>query len=851
MRRTTKLFSLILSLILITVSVPMSVYSENTNQIENSEQITEIQEDLTLVDESVDVQVDLDIITQADEFLEIEEEPVDMAAVSSDYEQVTGIPDGIYAIESSLVGMHYIQAGATSDYSLSITYVPSFSPHVMGSTSYLFKITKIENTEKYSIRFFGNENLTLKFSSAPICLAEIPTNNINRLVVDEFYIENTSEGFIIKTEDNGYLCGNASGTLNASEDITNYCYWKLRGYKSYVDDGVYAFELPNNTGKYIGTSGDFYESGENINLYNYDNCPIDDFSRSGMFKLNRIGDTDQYTIRLMTNNLLAWSVVDNSIISQELPENEADIPNSMRFRILYDNGGFAIIPYGTMNSIASSSDKESLSITTYGIKGTPAKWKLYRYTGEPKHGIEILNSDDFISNGAIVGQTYDFEVVCWTTNLNFHKYFLALPSKYSDAAAFNWNSEDYTASLTVNKFTDMGLYIGLYDVTNGSTSIYITDPINFRTLLEEDVAYIQNKYSEKYATILGPSTDEGKIIHQYEYHEGTQIQWMIERDSYNPEYVLFKSLFSNKYMGVSPTNSNEIRQYSTIGDNTLWKIVELDNSSYKIINKAYENSGRVLATPSGASGNGQWLTQRAYVDDGDYSDEWNIYYIKYFATVCNFYDNGYIVRYEESELDSQNNIQSYNLAVAERYMQLFGLSIEIVSPQYFESAIDVCKGAVTPENISQLCNHNGTIHTNADSVEADFESAYIATQTTTMVLWSAHKICVDVGMFNRPYSWGDYVYYIHISTSENRLIESIGMFMHELAHQYGVKDHYHEMGTDGKCIGGDRCSRCGDFPRSASCIMNNSRQDITGEDIICEDCFQEILAHLNAHHKYS
>ena len=41
MKKRTKLFSLILSLILITVSVPMSVYSEEVSQAENSEQITE------------------------------------------------------------------------------------------------------------------------------------------------------------------------------------------------------------------------------------------------------------------------------------------------------------------------------------------------------------------------------------------------------------------------------------------------------------------------------------------------------------------------------------------------------------------------------------------------------------------------------------------------------------------------------------------------------------------------------------------------------------------------------------------------------------------------------------------
>ena len=854
MKRITKLFSLILSLILITVSVPMSVYSENTNQIENSEQITEIQEDLTLVDESVDVQVDLDIITQANELLEIEE-PVDMAAVSSDYEHVTGIPDGIYAIETAAISSYYILSSQSSAYASCNSL--AISPILMGMSAYFFKVTRVPDTDRYIIRSASDPTKTLCASGNNVVWIYISEDDSQVTENHTFNIIDINGTYRIKHIGTGkYICGNI-GNLVASDSPENQVLpnWKFRGYRAYIEDGAYSFANVSNSSVWISTQNDSREAGAYIQQKTYDNCPIDSFSRGGMFKINRISNTDQYTIRLMTNNLLAWSFDGTSIVTENLPQNEADIPNSMRFYIAYDTGGYIIIPYGTMMAVSITDGVENLG-TAYQISPpNTAKWNLYKYVGEPKHGIEILNSDDFISNGAIVGKTYNFNAVCWTTNLNFHTYFLALPSKYSDAAAFNWNGEDYTASLTVNKFTDMELYIGLYDVTNGSTSIYITDPINFRILLEEDVVYIQNKYSEKYATILGPSTDEGKIIHQYEYHEGTQIQWMIERDSYNPEYVLFKSLFSDKYMGVNPTNSNEIRQYSTIGDNTLWKIVELGNGSYTIINKAYENSGRVLATPSGASGNGQWLTQRAYVDDGDYSDEWNIYYIKYFATIFNYYDNGYVVRYRESETESQDNIQSYNLAVAERYMQLFGLSIGIMDPEYFESAIDVCKGDVVRNNVREPCTHDGVKHTELDEVIKNFKQFYTGNETTTMVLWTGHEITSQAANgrieFNRSCSSGTTVYLLEVNIDETRELKSISVLMHELAHQYGAIDHYHEEDENGDCIRPNVCSKCTRNYRPESCIMNNSRQDITSEDIICEHCFQEILAHLNAHHEYS
>ena len=44
------------------------------------------------------------------------------------------------------------------------------------------------------------------------------------------------------------------------------------------------------------------------------------------------------------------------------------------------------------------------------------------------------------------------------------------------------------------------------------------------------------------------------------------------------------------------------------------------------------------------------------------------------------------------------------------------------------------------------------------------------------------------------------------------------------------------------------CSRCGDNPRPSSCIMYNSRIDITKDSVICEACKNDIAEHLNDHH---
>lgn len=77
------------------------------------------------------------------------------------------------------------------------------------------------------------------------------------------------------------------------------------------------------------------------------------------------------------------------------------------------------------------------------------------------------------------------------------------------------------------------------------------------------------------------------------------------------------------YVGVDSTATTVIRQYSTKSDYTLWKFIETTSGNYKLICKATESSGNVLATASKTSGDGSNLTMTTYTDDDNYRDEWN------------------------------------------------------------------------------------------------------------------------------------------------------------------------------------------------------------------------------------
>ena len=120
----------------------------------------------------------------------------------------------------------------------------------------------------------------------------------------------------------------------------------------------------------------------------------------------------------------------------------------------------------------------------------------------------------------------------------------------------------------------------------------------------------------------------------------------------------------------------------------------------------------------------------------------------------------------------------------------------------------------------------------------------------TNAYWTGHHTTSDIGE-NRSFSIGEYgIYMLGLYDSSNREMNSQGVLMHELNHQYDAPDHYHEWLDDAHtvCRGGVYCSCCGTNPRPYSCIMCNSRTDILRNDIICEGCKSDMISHLEGHH---
>ena len=221
-----------------------------------------------------------------------------------------------------------------------------------------------------------------------------------------------------------------------------------------------------------------------------------------------------------------------------------------------------------------------------------------------------------------------------------------------------------------------------------------------------------------------------------------------------------------------------------------------------------------------------------------------------YAGVYSYFDAGYSVHYGENTQTSQTNIGTYIAAVSARYKALLNLNIEY-SVQPFTSQIDTWKGTVTSNNINSL----NSSYTGHQAMHNYFKAAYPGSSSETCAYWTGHRTTyTDAGgvvSYNRSLSWGTNIYVTERASSANRYLNSTSVLMHELNHQYGAPDHYHDPVTVNNvttCKNKTYCSTCGTNPRTNTCIMNLTRMDISSSNVLCQACENDIRVHLNNHH---
>lgn len=370
--------------------------------------------------------------------------------------------------------------------------------------------------------------------------------------------------------------------------------------------------------------------------------------------------------------------------------------------------------------------------------------------------------------------------------------------------------------------------------------------------LSNGTYFFNNAEFDKYMQIdnNASTSEDGAILELWDFDGTSDQKWTLEY--LHNGYYKITSYASGKAITAPSEKDDSLTQkdYSVSSDQ-MWKITSAGNGMHKL--KPKSNTSYYMAAGDGIfTSDGRNVEIRS--SQSDNKDEWYLTKIQYEANVFNYYDMGYPIRYGESTSVASNKIDSYIDSVALQYLRLFGLELTTNTATYYQSPIDICKGTVNSSNIDAMCSHGGVNHSERSNVISDFNASHVGDSKTTYVLWSCHKIASTATNgdtdYNRSCSHGTGIFLIEIS-STNRKRNSQGVLMHELNHQYGAKDHYHELADKNdpnSCKFKERCSECGDDPRPSSCIMYQSRIDITNDDVICAECQSDILTHLENHH---
>ena len=886
---------------LVLVSVPLAVFADQPDEVESEETTTdtacytETAESGTLPYE----QQSAEQITVIDDGLISDQiiEPIEQGhineiaatAATASWSTSDIFPDGIYSFSRKSNVNQYMQAlnNSTQAGAQMIVLQHSVCPSIQYNKYANFKVTRVANTtNRYIIRLMSNENLTLSFSGNNVVTKEIPTNDSDVSIQDTFIISAYDDGFTIQPYGtNYYICSSGgSGTNIIKGMLGSTAVWKPRGYKSYIEDGVYMFKNIGNAGMYMDTQDGSTQEGHHAQQYKYP--PIDNtFYRSGAFKIKQIGNTGQYTIRLMTNNLLTWGKnSSDQVISQAIPTSEDDVPISQRYYIVYDFSGYIFIPCyttqaisATENSNASGNNGAPESYLTFIDRNTPrksARWDLYKYSGGIQWGVDINAPNEMSNIGAVVGEIYTVKPVVWTTSPGFQNVRIALASSNNPNAMYlQWNPDDQEALVAITNPGHISLSVDLVLESGSYASVFCSEQYEWNAIPNEGTYYIQSRKISRYASIVDPYSNEGNLIWLHGSAQPDNSKWQIEHVNNSGGYVRLKSLYNGYYMGVDPNDITQIVQYSTTGNNTLWRFEILDDNSMKIFCKESESSDKVVMN------DGLILFQSEYTDDSDYSDEWYVFKTTRVIKIQSYYDHGQVVRFGTSAVTDIRITQQ----LANKYFSdILGIDIYSYSPLYYQTLPDICKSSVTENNLDSMCyniNHTWTTETrtvleNGEEVTHIYNcyctnrSSYIKmfeptnTAADISILWSGHRIIShsisgDINI-NRSCSNGSKN--LILMLSENKDLITL---IHEMAHQFGAPDHYCEEGASGQeCHFEDRCNTHAseENKRPAWCIMDNSNvndpdytpwSDIGDRDIneiFCEKCRKDMLAYIKTHY---
>lgn len=401
-----------------------------------------------------------------------------------------------------------------------------------------------------------------------------------------------------------------------------------------LPDGVYAIENVGNDNYFMTVEGGYDVAGFRIVQQNYSSStPLTNFSRSSLFKVSRIGNTDQYVIRSMLNNRMSFmtgtDIDANKFSTGYINTNDSSVTTT--YTITYSGGNYIIKPYGSTSVLATPNTTISgdtnpasaqLILSTQSAAGNRGKWNFTAYTGNIQYGVSISRTAG-MGNGLVKGKTGTIWLKSWSTVIGANTPYISVDSSYSDIVTANWYSDTPRIVVTGEKCRDFEVNM---HIRSGSSQTNLHTFTHTYTIIPDIVgktAFLQNVATQKYAEVDGASTADGATVQQMSLHTGTHMQWVFELAGEG--YFTIKSLNSGLYLGVPKHPVTQVKQFATITDYMRWKIVETSAGNYKLVCKASTWRNSVLTVPSAASGDGVDLTTKTpYSEDENYDDEWKI-----------------------------------------------------------------------------------------------------------------------------------------------------------------------------------------------------------------------------------
>ncbi len=231
----------------------------------------------------------------------------------------------------------------------------------------------------------------------------------------------------------------------------------------------------------------------------------------------------------------------------------------------------------------------------------------------------------------------------------------------------------------------------------------------------------------------------------------------------------------------------------------------------------------------------------------------------YSTVVENYYDQAFNVRYGFIG-NCSDKIQETNKSVSRVFKKLLNLDINNNTPIYITSLADNCKlkrgYTISTSTIDQMCPGGVGHEPNCTGYGASFDefySKYNGNDTKVTVLWTGNAEYENGSIANRSFTCANGICIEELSSNKKYFELVAPTLAHELAHQIGAPDHYHEILGDGSCTGGDKCKTCNpNSGRPEYCLMNYCDiYDFTTRDIeklFCPDCLNDIKNHLKLHH---